>query len=218
MKNYKLVIFDLDGTILDTSEGILASVEYTIKQLGLPTLSSQELLTFIGPPVQDSFSRYYGLSGDSLQKATDTFKNNYSNCNLFLAKPYDGIYDVFDFLYENDIRSAIATYKREDYAIKLLKHFHFDKYTDIMFGADNENKLKKNDIISKCLEKSNARNYQEVIIIGDTFHDATGAADLNLDFIAVTYGFGFRKEDDLSQVKAITFVNNPAGIIHFFNN
>jgi phosphoglycolate phosphatase len=217
MKDYTLAIFDLDGTILDTSEGILASVAHTIKQLNLPQLNQEELSTFIGPPIQDSFAGYYGLSGASLQEAADIFRNNYSTCNLLAAKPYDGIYAVFDFLHEHNILSAVATYKREDYALKLLKHFSFDKYTDILFGADNENKLKKKDIIIKCLEKSKVKDLRKVIVIGDTYHDATGAANLNLDFMAVTYGFGFKKGDDLSPIKSVASVDTPLEIIDFFN-
>jgi phosphoglycolate phosphatase len=218
MKNYKLVIFDLDGTILDTSEGILASVEYAIQQLCLPPLTQEEMLTFIGPSVQESFAKYYGLSDRSLQEAVDVFRNNYSNRNLLLAKPYENIYSVFDYLCKNNITPAIATYKREDYALKLLKYFHFDKYTNIMFGADNENKLKKKDIILKCMEKSKEKALQNIVVIGDTLYDATGAADLNLDFIAVTYGFGFRNKSELAQINAIASVDDPLEIAVFFNS
>jgi phosphoglycolate phosphatase len=217
MKNYKLIIFDLDGTILDTSEGILASVECAIQQLCLPPLTREEMLTFIGPPVQESFSQYYGLSDRSLQEVVNVFRNNYSNRNLLLAKPYEDIYSVFDCLCRNNIVSAIATYKREDYALKLLKYFHFDKYTDIMFGADNENKLKKKDIILKCMEKSKEKVLQNIVVIGDTLYDAIGAADLNLDFIAVTYGFGFKDKSELARINAIASVDNPLAIIGFLN-
>jgi phosphoglycolate phosphatase len=218
MKAYKLVIFDLDGTILDTTEGILASVEHAVKQLHLPSLTHEEMLTFIGPPVQESFAKYYGLSGRRLQEAADIFRANYSGDNLLLAKPYTGIYSVFDYLCTNNITPAIATYKREDYALKLLKHFKFDRYADIMFGADNENKLRKKDVILKCIEKSTEGNFRNIVVIGDTMHDAIGAAELSLDFVAVRYGFGFKNIDDLSQVNAVASVDHSLEIIEFFNH
>jgi phosphoglycolate phosphatase len=218
MKAYKLVIFDLDGTILDTTEGILASVEHTVRQLHLPSLTQEEMLTFIGPPVQESFAKYYGLSGHHLQDVADIFRANYSGDNLLLAKPYADIYSVFDYLCTNKITPAIATYKREDYALKLLKHFKFDQYTDIMFGADNENKLKKKDIILKCVEKSTEENFRNIVVIGDTMHDAIGAAECGLDFVAVKYGFGFKNADDLLQVNAVASVDHSLEIIEFFNH
>jgi len=216
MSKYRLVIFDLDGTILDTSEGILTSVEHTINQLGLPLLNRKEMLNFIGPPVQNSFAKYYKLSGTSLQQAADMFRDNYSKHHLLLAKPYEGIYEVFDYLRASNIQPAIATYKREDYAIKLLKYFKFDKYTDIMFGADNENKLTKADIIDKCKQKAQEQNLQKMIMIGDTNHDAIGAAEMGIDFLAVTYGFGFKNKDDLSGIKKTAIAKNPLEIIQLF--
>jgi phosphoglycolate phosphatase len=218
MKGYKLVIFDLDGTILDTTKGILASVKHTIAQLHLPSLAREDMLTFIGPPVQESFAKYYGLSGNHLQEVANIFRANYSRDNLLLAKPYAGIYGVFDYLCANNIIPAIATYKREDYAIKLLKHFKFDQYTDIMFGADNENKLKKKDIILKCIQQSAEENFRNIVVVGDTLHDAMGAAELDLDFIAVRYGFGFKNTDNLLPVNTVASVDHSLEIIDFFNH
>jgi phosphoglycolate phosphatase len=217
MKNYELVIFDLDGTILDTTEGIIASITYTINLFKLPQLSSEKLLSFIGPPIQDSFSKYYELSNEDIQKLTDTFRDNYSEYNLLLAKPYNGIYDVWHYLTRNNIKSAIATYKREDYALRLLQHFHFDSYTNVIFGGDYENILKKREIIARCIDKSNINDKKKIVIIGDTNYDAIAAESLNIDFIAVTYGFGFKKKEDLLGTKFITVVTTPLEIIKYIN-
>lgn len=192
---YKLVIFDLDGTLLDTTEGILMSVKHTIKSFSLPMLTDDELRTFIGPPIQLSLNKYYGLEGDKLQEMTDCFRAEYSTKHLLKAAPYEGIFQLMENLSANGIRCAVATYKREDYALKLLNHYGFNGYMDIMYGADNENKLKKKDIIIKCIESSGITDYRDVVMIGDTTHDSSGAFELGIDFIGVTYGFGFRKED-----------------------
>lgn len=204
MNRYKLVIFDLDGTILDTTEGILASVEYTIDKYRLPRPSKETLLSFIGPPIQLSFKNIYDLSDEMIQEMAVEFRNCYSGTdNLFKAVPYDGIYELFSSLKKQGYQVAIATYKREDYALRLLRKFHFDEYTDIMFGGDNENKLKKKDIIIKCLEKAGVDNPCEAVMVGDTEHDANGAKELGMDFIAVTYGFGFSKDstEDIENLK-----------------
>jgi phosphoglycolate phosphatase len=217
MKDYKLVILDLDGTLLDTTGGILSSVSYTINLLHLPMLSREVLLSFIGPPISDSFAKYYGLSGMLLQRAVDTFRDDYGNNKLFDATPYPGIYDVFEHLRKCDVTTAIATYKREDQALRLLHHYNFNSYTDIIFGADKDNKLQKKDIITKCIHKSNLTT-PKVLIVGDTMHDAMGAERLGLDFLAVTYGFGFKSSDDLSCANAVAFVESPQEFIQWFNS
>lgn len=191
----RAVIFDVDGTLLDTTEGVLSSVKYTIAAHRLPPIADGELLSFIGPPIQDSFAKHYGLEGPVLQELAATFRERYKEGDVLKALPYEGIYEVCDELARRGITIAVATYKRQDYAEKIMKHFGFDRYTDIIYGADHENKLKKADIIRKCLEAAGVEP-KEAVMVGDTEHDALGASAAGIDFIAVTYGFGFRKKED----------------------
>ena len=141
-KRYEIAVFDVDGTLLDTTEGVLSAARYTIRAHGLPEIPESELKKFIGPPIQDSFRRVYGISGDSLQELATTFRNRYKDVDLFKAVPYTGIYDVCTALMNNGVKIAIATYKRQDYAESIMKHFAFDKYSNIICGADHENRLK----------------------------------------------------------------------------
>lgn len=215
MDQHKLIIFDLDGTILDTTEGILLSVEHTIDKYNLPKPAKDTLLSFIGPPIQVSFKKIYDLPDDTIQEMAVEFRNCYSGSeNLFKAVAYDGIYELFSYLKKHGYQVAIATYKREDYALRLLKKFHFDDFTDIMFGGDNENKLKKKDIISKCLKKAGVDNPQEAIMVGDTEHDAIGAKELGMNFIAVTYGFGFNQDDFSGKENHVKHANKALDIIN----
>lgn len=201
---YKLVIFDLDGTLMDTSSGILMAVKDTIKEHGMPVLSEEQIRTFIGPPIQWSFEAQYGISKEEAQHMADTFRALYSTKHLLGAVPYPGIYDLLQALKEKGMKSAIATYKREDYALRLLKHYHFDNYTDIMYGGDNDGTLKKRDIIQKCIDTAGVKNLNEVVMVGDTLHDSNGAKELGVDFIGVSYGFGFHGED----AKGIDYMAN----------
>lgn len=215
MAQYDLVIFDVDGTMLDTTEGVLASVKYTIDKFGYDMLSEEQLKSFIGPPVQESFARHYGLSGDILQELATAFRDRYKDIDLLKAVAYNGIYEAFDALRENSIKTAVATYKREDYAITLLKKFSFDRYTDIIFGGDHENKLKKSDIIEKCIATSKVTDKRRVVMIGDTLNDAVGAEKIGVDFIAVTYGFGFKSEADLNNTSYVGCADTPMGVLDF---
>lgn len=201
--------------MLDTTEGVLASVRYTIDKHHLAPLDDASLLTFIGPPIQESFRRVYGLEGAIIQELATTFRNQYKDVHLLKAKPYEGIYEVCNLLKAQGVKIAVATYKRQDYAETILKHFHFDDYSNILYGADHENKLKKVDIISKCMEDLDVKNYAEVLMIGDSAYDAIGAEQIGIDFLGVTYGFDFRTEKDVMQYKAIGSAAAPLDILRY---
>lgn len=203
MAGYKLVIFDLDGTLLDTTEGILNAVRYTLERCGLPDLPEEILRSFIGPPIQDSFRKAYGIEDtDKLQELATIFRNRYKDNDLYMAKPYPGIYQACEALQASDMLLAVATYKREDYAVDLLRHFGFDRYMTAVYGADHENKLKKADIIQKCLgllDEPHRQNVREnAVMVGDTENDSLGAQRVGIDFIGVTYGFGFQDKSELA--------------------
>lgn len=207
----KHVIFDLDGTLLDTTEGILESVRYTAKRYGFPTLSEKTLLKFIGPPIQQSFQTYYGVKREQVQEITDFFRAYYKSEALLKAVPYDRIYELCDFLKNRRINMSVATYKREDYMLKLLKHFHFDEYCGSMHGADNHNKLKKEDIIRRCVKESVSAK-ENTVMIGDTLNDALAAEKEGVSFIGVLYGFGFEELKDGSRFANIGVVEKPLQI------
>lgn len=215
MNRYDLVIFDVDGTILDTSEGVISAIKHTIAEMGVDMLSDEALAGFIGPPIQDSFAKAYGIDGDILQDIASVFRSYYKEVDLFKAAPYEGIYEVFRELMKRKIMIGIATYKREDYAITLLKHFGFDRYTGNMHGGDHENKLKKKDIIELCILESGITDKNKIVMIGDTNHDAIGAELVGIDFIGVTFGFGFKSEEDMAEVKHVGYLAKAAEILNY---
>lgn len=217
MKKYDLVLFDLDGTILNTTEGVLAAAKHTIEKLNYPMLDEKQLTSFIGPPIQESFAKAYGLEGDILQTIATIFRDQYKNVDLLKATPYDGIYDLLTALTDIGCTSAVATYKREDYALTLLKHYKFDNYMASMHGADHENKLKKQDIIKICMKDTNITDVKKAVMVGDTIHDAMGAEKLGMDFIGVTYGFGFKSLEDAKTVPNVGFAETPADIFKFIS-
>ena len=197
MKNCELVIFDLDGTLLDTSEGIRKSVGYVIETLGLPKISEEVLRTFIGPPMQKSFERVFKMSEEDGKGAADLFRDRYKDGDVLLATPYDGIFETIEELEKNGIKTAVATYKRQDYAEAILRHFGFDKAVDVICGCDFDGKFTKKDIIKNAMNAIGATDPDRVVMVGDSDNDAAGAADLGIPFIGVTYGFGFSGKEDV---------------------
>lgn len=216
MGKYKAAIFDVDGTILDTTEGVLSAVKYTIGEMGFQPLSEERLLTFIGPPIQDSFAEAYRLEGQVLQVIATCFRNRYKDYDLLKAVPYEGIYEVFQALSDRGVKLAVATYKRQDYAETILRHFGFDRYTNVLYGADHGNKLKKADIIRKCLGELGMGDGSGAVMVGDSSHDAIGAKETGIDFIGVAYGFGFRSIEEAYQCHAAGAADSPKGLLKYF--
>lgn len=211
-----MAIFDLDGTLLDTSEGVLSSVKYTINLLGLNLPNTEVLESFIGPPVQNRFRELYDLSDEQITDAANIFRTHYKDIDLLKAKPYQGIFEVLHKLQKRNIQIGIATYKRQDYTNTILHYFGFDKYTNNIVGSDFAGKLTKKDIIMLCLQHAGINKANEVLMIGDTQNDAIGADALEIDFLAVKYGFGFKTSEDVAQVNHVGSVEHAIQILDWF--
>ena len=207
MKN--CVIFDLDGTLLDTSEGVLECVRFAADALGYPQLPEEELLTFIGPPLTLSFPRHYGMDEETAWEAIRLFRQHYLEGAIFKAKPYEGILPLCRELRERGLSLAVATNKVESQARRLLGRFGFDRYCSPIRGADPDGVLKKSDLIRLCLEELRIPP-EEAVLMGDTLFDAQGAAEAGVDFLAVTYGFGFHTRAEAEAVATAGIAASPA--------
>lgn len=209
----KSVLFDLDGTLLDTTEGVLESAAHAARQMGYAELPHETMLKFVGPPIQNSFMTHYGADATTAQRAAEIFRDHYKNMALLKAKPYPQMLDVLAELRAHDFRIGVATYKREDYAITLLEHFGIAPFCQSMHGADNFNRLSKADIVERCILELGAAK-SETVLVGDTNHDAKGAAQAGVDFIAVTYGFGYRTAADTTNYPCVGVANAPIDILN----
>lgn len=206
------ILFDLDGTLLDTSEGICYSVRYTLDQLQLPQPSEESLREFVGPPIQESLMRYGELSMEEAQRGANIFRNFYKSQALFEASLYDGIITIMEQLHQIGIKMGVATYKREDYALDILNHFGIAKYCDVIHGADNDNKLTKADIIDLCIGELGVQK-QNIIFVGDTEHDAKGASSAGIRFCAVTWGFGYNQLHHSSDYNIDVTIKSPSELM-----
>lgn len=214
MKQYQYVIFDVDGTLLDTAEGVVEAVKRTVCGESLEMPSDEVLRTFIGPPIQNSFQKTYGFEQERVQQLAVMFRNHYKEDDCLLkAEPYEGIHEVCQSLMREGIRIGIATYKRQDYAERIVRQFGFGAYTDDIYGADNENRLKKVDIIRLCLERMNCEDLGKAVMVGDSDNDAVGAEAVGIDFIGVTYGFGFKSRQDVDRYSNVGCAAAPLELL-----
>lgn len=212
---YQAVFFDLDGTLLDTSVGVIKALDYIESEYHLPKLTVDVKQSFIGPPIQDSFQRHYGLTKERAWELATAWRDAYKDIFLLEAVPYDGIFDVLRFCREHGIRTGVATNKREDYTRKLLEHFQFAPLFDYIAGTDMEGKLKKSDLIRLCMEKVGVSDGKRCLMVGDTMDDWKAAEQAGVRFLGVTYGFGFDEETD---APTVPIVKNSADIINYIIN
>lgn len=215
MKNfldYELFIFDVDGTLFDTSEGLINSTIFTIKSLGLKMPDAQTLRSFVGPRIQDSMSSVFGLQGEELKNACDVFRNHYKQGDVLLAKPYSGVFELLDMLSKNKKKLAVATNKRQDFVDALMLKYGFSKYFTVVHGTDFGGKLKKSDLIHKCLNDFAVKNPRDAVMIGDSEYDYSAAKECDVDFIGVTYGFGYKETDNL-EIQNAFLLKNLEGLL-----
>ena len=208
----KAILFDVDGTLLNTSEGLFRSVHYILDYLHLPQPTNEQLREFIGPPMQESLMRYGGLSKEEAQEGANVFRDFYKHKALFEASVYDGIIPALEQLRKLGFRIGVATYKPADYALDILVHFGIAPLCDVIHGADNENQLTKADIIQMCIDELGGGK-DGTILVGDTEHDAKAAAMAGIKFCAVTWGFGYSRSSIKSEYPISFMCDNPLEII-----
>lgn len=189
-KKYALYIFDLDGTLIDSSPGILNTVRYTLKIFNKQIPTVEVLNLFIGPPLKKSFELLSDVNANEAEEMVKAFRQEYKKGEILNAALYDGVVSLCQRLQDDGIKMAIATNKPEQFAKKLVKHFHLDGFIPVVCGADMEGLLKKADLIKKAMELSEITDMEQVVMVGDTSGDAIAAEECGVDFIGVSYGFG----------------------------
>lgn len=196
---YKTVLLDIDGTLLDTTQGVIEAVKTTIKETKLPMMNEDILKLFVGPVMQNSFKKYYKMDDKTALETANLFRANYRKYSLYLAEPYSGVMSFLSKIKKAGLQIAVATNKSEDNAVAILDKFNILQYCDCAVGSDLLGKLTKADIINECIKKLQAEK-STTVMVGDSEADSRGAEIAGIDFIAVTYGFGFKSSDDLSGI------------------
>lgn len=192
---YNTVLFDLDGTLTDPGEGITNSVAYALKKWNIQVEDRSTLYKFIGPPLQDSFTEYYGLSEEDSWKSVEYFREYFRDRGIFENVVYPGIPELLKTLKDSGRKVIVATSKPEHFAVQILEHFGLAQYFDFVAGASmDEVRVKKADIIDYALESCGITELSSVLMVGDREHDVFGAKKIGVDCIGVLFGYGSRQE------------------------
>ncbi len=207
----KIVLFDLDGTITDSSEGIVNSIKYALSRLGFPEEPTEKIKQFIGPPLQQTFKINYGIT--DYQNAVAIYREYYAEKGIYENRLYDGIVAVLDQLKNEGYTIGLATGKPTYYSHIILKHFKIDHYFNAVVGSNmNGTRGEKPEIIRDVLAELNYdKELHEVVMIGDRKHDVHGAHHHQIKCIGVTYGYA--EGDELIKAGAAHIVHHPSELL-----
>ncbi len=190
----KYILFDLDGTITDSQEGIKNSVEYALKYFNIEISNRTELNKYIGPPLRQSFMKFAGLSEKDSHIAMTKYREYYGPKGIFENNVYTGIKELLIKLKKENKKIILATSKPWIYAEIILEHFDLKQYFDFVAGSElNGVRTKKADVIAYAVKKYKI-SVSDAVMVGDREHDIYGAKENNIKTIGVLYGFGSRQE------------------------
>lgn len=214
IKVYDTILFDLDGTLTDPGEGITNSVAHALKKYDIEVSDRSELYKFIGPPLKDSFMKYYSFSEEKAEQAIAYYREYFRDTGIFENKVYDGVEKMLSELYADGKRLILATSKPEIFAVRILEHFGLKKYFSVVAGASmDSSRSKKGDVIAYAISLCESFDKYTAVMVGDREHDIIGAKENGLKCIGVLYGYG--DEAELKTAGADHIVSTPEDILKF---
>lgn len=196
---YKTALFDFDGTLMDTSRGILYCAKRTIEDMGFELPDDTTLRKFIGPPLKLSFVGVCGMNDEQATKAVQHYRERYAEEGMLEADIYPGMEKLLQNLGNAGMTCAVASVKMEKIVRKTLAHFDLTGYFDAICGAPEDINIKdKEAIVKEAVSRTNS-SPEDCILIGDSDYDAKGAQAAGIDFCAVLWGFGFGCMEDAAE-------------------
>ena len=200
----KAILFDLDGTLTDSGDGIINCAILALEHFGLPVPSREELRVFVGPPLTQSFINH-GVPVDKVDEAVKVYRSRYAPIGIFENEPYPGIRELLETLQAKGYRLYIATSKPEPMSIQILEHFDLARYFTRICGAAFDNsRNSKEAVIAYLLEETGEKN--SMIMVGDTKFDIIGAKYHGIPAIGVSWGYG--KVEEMVEAGAVAIAHN----------
>ena len=199
----KTILFDLDGTLTDSGEGIINCAVLALERFGLPIPEREAMRVFVGPPLHDTFVKF-GVPEDKADEAIRVYRSRYTTVGLFENAPYTGIEDLLKTLKGRGCRLLVATSKPEEMSVRILEKFGLSHYFDRICGASmDRSRVCKEDVIAYLLSTCNPG--EDVVMVGDTHYDVEGATAHGIPTIGVAWGYGTVESMEKAGAKAIAY-------------
>jgi phosphoglycolate phosphatase len=214
---YQYLLFDLDGTLFDTSDGVLRSVQYALGKMGRPIPPLDDLRCFIGPPLVEIFSSFCDISRAEAEQATAFYRERYAVTGVLEVTPYPGIPELFAELDAAGFTIAVATGKPAVYSRQILANYGLDRYVRTLVTPELDGRRsEKCEIITCILDELGVSpaDYGKVVMVGDRKFDIIGAHEVGIAALGVTYGFA--PEGELTACGSDYLIDSVADLRRFF--
>lgn len=207
----KSLLFDLDGTLTDSGEGIINCAQYAFRQMGYPVPPREQMGVFVGPPLWQTFADF-GIPMERTDEAVEVFRSRYVPIGKFENTPYPGIRELLEALTRQGWDLYVATSKPEVTALEVLEHFDLAKYFARICGADmGHARDSKSAVIAYLL--AGIPDSGKRFMVGDTKYDVLGAAEHGIPTIGVSWGYG--DVEEMRQAGAAAIVDTPEALLEF---
>ncbi len=210
-KNFRTVLFDLDGTLTDSSAGILNCIRYALDKMNWEIPDETVLKKFLGPPLDYSYAEFCGMNAEQVRETVTLHRERYKEYCVTENSLYDGVYDVLKRLYEEGMQLAVATSKPERFSVPIVESFGIKKFfTAVCCAPANGADVGKAAVIGNALTACGEDDLGQAVMIGDRFYDIEGAKSVGIASIGALYGYGSRPE--LEEAGADYIASEPSEI------
>ena len=210
----KSILFDLDGTLTDSGEGIINCAILALEHFGLPIPTREEMRVFIGPPLHETFIRH-GVPADKAEEAVAVYRSRYIPIGKYENRPYDGIRELLETLQNRGYKLYVATSKPEGMSKDILNHFDLAKYFTMICGASMDtSRSSKEAVIAYLMEESGEKD--NMVMVGDTKFDIIGAKHHGIPAIGVSWGYG--EVEEMISAGAVAIADTPEELLTLLIN
>lgn len=203
MGHFENILFDLDGTIIESAPGVTHSVQYALKQMGIDEPDLKKLEYFVGPPLSQSFKDLYGFTDEQCDEAVGQYRVYYQDRGIVECDPYEGIPELLQELHDAGRHLAVASSKPGDYVIQILKNLGIYELFDVAIGPDMADDTSRKETGNECKARMVRTALEELhavgtgdatAMVGDRAFDVLGGVTNGVTSVGVVYGYGTREE------------------------
>ena len=195
MKEYQNILFDLDGTLTEPKVGITKSVAYALEYYGIHVEDLDTLCPFIGPPLKESFMKYYGFDDEKAEEAVEKYREYFRPHGVYENEIYEGVREMIESLYQQGKTLVLASSKPTVFVEIILDYFQIRSYFKCVVGSELDGRrVNKDEVVECALAEAGIEEKEQTVMIGDRMHDMMGAKKNGLDAIGVLYGHGSHEE------------------------